>query len=192
MRSRAALLTGAALALGSLGAVTLAAPAGAQTCPSTYAPSPCVTLTLSATIVAPGVAITITGGGFLAFSVIVITFHTAPVTLATVRADANGDFSATVTIPASAAPGSHVIEASGTGANGQPLTLTTPVTVAAVVPVSTSHQATPSQPTSTSGQLPFTGTDLALTTGTGAVLVAAGAAAIVASRRRDQARHGHT
>lgn len=181
MRSRAALLTGAVLALGPLGAVSLPAPAGAQTCPSTYAPSPCVTLTLSATIVAPGVAITITGSGFLAFSVIVITFHTAPVTLATVRADGNGDFSATVTIPASATPGSHVIEASGTGANGQPLTLTTPVTIASAIPVSVPSA---SRPTSTAGQLPFTGANLALTGGTGGVLVLGGAAAIVASRRR--------
>lgn len=197
MRSRATLMMGAALALGSVGAVALPAPAGAQTCPSTYTPSTCVAVTLSASIVAPGGTITITGGGFLAFSIIVITFHTTPVTLATVRADANGNFSVTVTIPASATPGSHFIEASGTGANGQPLTLTTPITIASVVPVSTNNQSTQTQasqsrPTSTTGQLPFTGTDLALTVGTGGVLVVAGAAAIAASRRRDQARLSRT
>lgn len=191
MRSRATLMMGAALALGSLGAVSLPAPAGAQSLATAYTPT-CTNLTVSLTIVTRNVKIVITGCAFRPLSVVIIIFHSAPVTLGTVTTDANGNFTASVTIPASASLGAHVIEASGTGANGQPLVETAPITVVSSAPVNTINQSPQSQPTSTGSQLPFTGADIALTAGTGGLLVVGGAAAIVATRRRDEAKRSRT
>ena len=55
-----------------------------------------------------GMELTITGSGFKPGVIVTITYTTEPVTLATVTADANGVFSAKVTIPPSAG-GNHTI-----------------------------------------------------------------------------------
>jgi len=55
-----------------------------------------------------GMELTITGSGFKPGAIVTITYTTEPVTLATFTADANGTFSAKVTIPPSAG-GNHTI-----------------------------------------------------------------------------------
>ena len=94
-----------------------AAPAGAQV----YPPNRC-SLALSVSAAIPGQTI-ITGSancspGFAAGATVEITLESDPVHLATVTADAEGQFSTPVTIPAGATLGSHSVVATGRGASG--------------------------------------------------------------------------
>jgi len=57
-----------------------------------------------------GMQMTLTGTGFLPNHPVTITYATTPITVATATTDANGDFTATFTIPAST-PGAHTITA---------------------------------------------------------------------------------
>ena len=67
-----------------------------------------------------GMELTITGNGFTPGADVEISYETDPVVLDTVEADANGDFQATVTIPASEA-GEHTITADD-GTNSEQVT----------------------------------------------------------------------
>jgi hypothetical protein len=77
-----------------------------------------------------GQSITVSAQIFQPGTPVSFTLFSAPVVLGTATADANGVATLTATIPAGVAPGTHTIEASGTGANGQPLTVTQSITVA--------------------------------------------------------------
>jgi hypothetical protein len=66
----------------------------------------------------PGQTTTITGRRFAPNSILQANLFSAPVLLATFKSDASGNYSATVTIPADTALGSHQIVVSGPGANG--------------------------------------------------------------------------
>lgn len=75
-------------------------------------------ITLSASTVVQGGDISLTGVGFAAGESVQVWLHSDPVLLATVTADASGVLQATVTIPASAAPGAHEIVVTGLTSNG--------------------------------------------------------------------------
>jgi hypothetical protein len=55
----------------------------------------------------------VTASGFEPGEAIELWLHSAPVRLLTAAADADGDFSATVTIPATTTPGPHSLEVRG-------------------------------------------------------------------------------
>lgn len=95
-----------------------------------YPPAGCA-LAISTTSVAPGHTVTVSGCGLLPGSVVTITLEPSNQVLATVTVDASGAFSATVTIPSNLALGTYSITATGTAADGSPLSQTTSLTVAA-------------------------------------------------------------
>jgi hypothetical protein len=85
--------------------------------------------TLSTSSGPGGTTLTVNAGGFMPGSSAQIIFHSTPVVLASVKADGNGLVSASVTVPASAAPGDHTIEVSGVGADGSPRSVSASFTV---------------------------------------------------------------
>jgi hypothetical protein len=147
-------------ALVVLAFATLAAPAGAQ-----YGPTP--TVTVSDTTPEPGQTITLTGQGCPANETVQILFDGT--VIASTTADANGNWTAQVTIPASATPGTHTLT-SRCGAVVLNVTLTVPAPAAA--------------------PLARTGSDSLPLARTGIALVTIGALALYAarSRRRTSAR----
>jgi LPXTG-motif cell wall-anchored protein len=86
-------------------------------------------VTASDTTPAPGQTITVTASGFQPASTVTFDLFSAPVRLGTAVADANGTATLTATIPAGTPAGQHHIQASGTGANGQPRTVSIAITV---------------------------------------------------------------
>lgn len=134
-----------------------------------YGPNaPAVTTNTSTT--APGGSLQVSGSNFVPNEDITITFHSSPVTLATTTASASGTFSVTVTIPSTAAPGTHTILATGTTGDSASTTLIVTGTGASTATV-------------TSG-LAFTGADIAAVSGVGALALALGGMLILTSRRR--------
>jgi hypothetical protein len=142
-------------ALVVLALATLAAPAGAQ-----YGPTP--TVTVNDTTPEPGQTITVTGQGCPANEVVQLLFDGT--VIGSTTADANGNWSAQVTIPASATPGTHTLT-SRCGAIVLNVTLTVPAAAAA--------------PT-----LTRTGSDSLPLARMGIALVTVGALALYASRTR--------
>jgi alpha-L-fucosidase len=86
-----------------------------QVC-TTVGPTPSV----STSTPTAGGTMTISGDGFAPGASLTIVLHSDPVVLATATADANGAYSATVTIPVETTPGTHQIVVSGLGPDGQP------------------------------------------------------------------------
>jgi hypothetical protein len=101
-----------------------AAAAGAQE----YPPAD-DTVTVSDTTVEPGQPVTLSARVFQSGSTVTFTFFSAPVVLGTATANSSGVATLTATIPSNATPGTHRIEATGTGADGQPLTVVINITV---------------------------------------------------------------
>jgi LPXTG-motif cell wall-anchored protein len=87
------------------------------------------TVTVSDTTVEPGEPITVNAQVYQPSSTVTFTFFSEPVMLGTDTANGSGVASLTATIPANATPGTHRIDATGTGADGQPLTVSVNVTV---------------------------------------------------------------
>ena len=85
-------------------------------------------LTASASVVAAGTPVTLTAQVFLPGTNVVFRIFSDPVTLGTATANSNGVATLTATIPSNFS-GQHTITASGSGANGQPLTVSTTITV---------------------------------------------------------------
>jgi ice-binding like protein len=79
--------------------------------------------------VAPGQPTTISGGGFTPGASLAIRLDNAPGVLTTARADARGDFTATVPIPSSTSAGTHYVVVTGIGINGAARRLTATVQV---------------------------------------------------------------
>src|SRR5258706_194456 len=77
--------------------------------PSTHAAD--VSISLSVYSGPPTTNVTVNGSGFGSSEMVTITFDTAPVGAG--MTDSNGVFSTEITIPNSALPGNHVIEATG-------------------------------------------------------------------------------
>ncbi len=84
-----------------------------------------------------GTSITVTAGGGLQVnssgwqpgSSVTATMYSSPVRLGQVTADATGSFVTQFTVPASAANGSHRLELTGIGADGQPAVVNLAITV---------------------------------------------------------------
>lgn len=87
-------------------------------------------LTVSSTTVAPGSSVTISGEGFAPNGLVVVTIQSAPVELGRGNADAVGDFTATVRVPADFPPGAHTLSATGPAAGGGTQVLSFEVVVA--------------------------------------------------------------
>lgn len=127
------------------------------------------TVTANDTTVAPGDPITLSAQIFQSGATVTFTMFSAPVVLGTATANSSGVATLTTTIPAGTAAGTHTIEATGTGANGQPLTVSMTITVAAAgtgIPV-----------TGSSNTLPMTQIGLG-------VIVVGGLLVLAASKRR--------
>jgi hyaluronoglucosaminidase len=150
------------LALGAVAAVGLAGPAAAQD----YPPGGC-SLGTSASVIAPGGKLTVTGSGFNPGPV-TITFDGAQVAKTT--ADANGAFS--VSFQVNASSGTHTIRAIPADAKCDP-----------------SATITISSAASRSGALAFTGSNSTFPfAGAGVALVLVGSVLTVSMRRRRTAQ----
>ncbi|MGQ0433935.1 MAG: hypothetical protein ACT452_16185 [Microthrixaceae bacterium] len=102
------------------------------------------TLTANDTTVAPGDPITLTAQTYQVGASVTFTMFSAPVVLGSATANSSGVATLTTTIPAGTTSGTHRVEATGTGANGQPLTLVLSITVGpAGMPVTGTANTTP-------------------------------------------------
>lgn len=154
-----------------------AAPAGAQEYPPD-GPSAGV----DDTTVTLGGQLTITGSGWQAGSQVTLTLFSEAQTLGTAQVGQDGTFSTTVTVPSDLRPGRHTLRISGTGEDGQPRTEDITLQVEPAAPPD--DQPPRQQPPA----LATTGVNSWLGAAAGLGLLAAGAGALLAARRR-QARH---
>jgi LPXTG-motif cell wall-anchored protein len=87
------------------------------------------TLTVPSGSVAPGKAVTLTGGGYTPGGTVSIDVFSSPVHLKSVTADGAGAISASVTIPTGLSAGSHSLRATGTAPDGSTVVLSVAFTV---------------------------------------------------------------
>jgi LPXTG-motif cell wall-anchored protein len=121
----------------------------------------------SAAATAPGTQITKILKGFKPGEVVTVVLHSTPTVLGTFTADANGVVTATFTVPAGTAAGSHTLVFEGNqGSYFQE-----------------AFQVAASVQTASSG-LAYTGADVAVPLALGGALVLAGGGALLVSRRR--------
>ena len=152
-----------------LAAVTIPAAAVPATVPTkngdlTLAPS-------SAGAITPGKKLTVSGTGYAPGSMVSVVMYSTPQVLTTVVADASGNFTVEVTVPAGLAAGKHTVVASGVDANGVLRYVTLPITV-----------------TTTGGaMLANTGADVTVPALGGIAVLGLGAGLIVVARRRTNA-----
>ncbi|WP_166533513.1 hypothetical protein [Blastococcus xanthinilyticus] len=118
-----------------------------------------------------GEQLVVIGTGFQPNSQVAIVVYSEPRLLGTATTDANGDFRATVTVPADLAAGRHSLVASGFAPDGTERFLRLDVTVAAA--------SAPGGPT-----LAYTGADIAVPVGAGLATLTAGGALLLVARRR--------
>lgn len=116
-----------------------------------------------------GDEVTLSGGGFAPGALVVVTIESDPVKLGESEADAQGDLTATVVIPADLADGQHTLKATGDSASGGTLVL--------------SQQVTVGEDVTRDGELATTGTGVAVLLSLAGLLLIAGAATVVATRR---------
>ena len=112
-----------------------------------------------------------------------VAIYSTPQVLTTVVADGAGNFTATVTVPAGLAAGSHTLVASGIGSDGALRYVTLPVTVTAAG----SAAITAGSAITAGPRLADTGADVTVPAIAGLAAVALGAGLIVAGRRRSAA-----
>ncbi|MBW3615785.1 MAG: LPXTG cell wall anchor domain-containing protein [Actinobacteria bacterium] len=135
---------------------------------------------VSDTTVTLGQPITISGCCFVGD--VVIDIFSTPQRLGTATADANGTFTATVTVPTDIAPGEHTITATGQNADGSgTLVLRFPITVlgAGAADTDTAGRLT--------GALPRTGAEAFPLAQGGLALILVGAGAVFSVRNRRNA-----
>ena len=125
-----------------------------------------------------GKTMVVSGTGYQPGSTVTVLIYSEPQVLTTVVADASGNFTATVTVPAGLAPGQHTLVASGVDTLGNQRFTTLAVTVSA---------AGTATVTVTVPKLASTGADVGLPLAGGIVALALGGGLIVASRRRSAA-----
>ena len=170
-RLRALLVVAALCALGSI-----ALAAAAQAAPP-YPPRP-PAISVNVTTIAPGGGVTVHGAGFLPGELVSIDI--GGIHLATVRADANGEVTASVTIPAGLS-GNESISMTGLG-SGTTLTVGIDVKTAAA-PNNVANNNIPNN----GGGLPNTGVAVIGIGSVGLVLLVTGAMLMIAGRRRVRA-----
>ena len=142
-----------------------------------YPPGLCKAQT-SASSIAPGHTLTVSGNEFGPGEAVAIDLHSTTTHLATVMASALGAASARVTIPDATTPGAHTITMTGQRTGS---VMTANMTVA---------RADAARPASTAKSgLPFSGSSAAIPLASaGTTMVIGGAVALAAVRRR---RRGH-
>lgn len=171
--------------LGAMLMLALAAsPAAAQYAPTVVSPG----------TITPGGTVTVSGQSCAANEVVKITLapqdgSRPPIVVATVTADASGNYSATFVVPADLPLGTYMVSSScGTGVNAKTLNVVAPTTA-------TTRPGTGAQPGtggntgssgsgSGGGKLVRTGTDLDRMGLAGAGLLVAGGLLLVATKRR--------
>lgn len=132
MRVRA-ILALAVAALAMFFVVPAAGAAPSVVCPP-YPPNTGAALAVSTTNPQPGDSITVTGSHFVPNASVRLELHTSVVVLATVQADANGDFSTTVTLP-DGVTGTHtIVAATGVPTSGNCATPTITITIQGTQP----------------------------------------------------------
>ena len=165
------------LGLPAYGGIGTVAPVDAGlddvTCPAVPAPPVVPSVHASVGSVVAGGSVTLTAVGFLPGETVDVTLHSAPISLGSAKADAEGGLVTTVTIPADVEPGVHSIELVGE---------TSGVEVAVEVEVLPAEGAA-------AGGLPATGSASGELTVAAALLIALGAALVV-RRVADASRSG--
>jgi Ca2+-binding RTX toxin-like protein len=78
---------------------------------------------------AAGTDVVISGGGFLPSAPITLELQSDPIVVGVTKADGNGDFTVTVTIPPDTPAGPHTLVASGQGIDGGPRQVSAALTV---------------------------------------------------------------
>lgn len=157
---------GAVLAVAAVLGLVILAPGAAHAQSAPYAPAGAPVL--SASSPAPGAPLTVSGDGFRVGSQVRVVMFSEPVVLGTDTADAAGQVSADVKIPASFAAGSqHRIELQGVAPTGEFRILSQNVTLAG----------------GSRGTLPLTGAAVVPVLVAGALLLAVGTALVVSGRR---------
>jgi Bacterial Ig domain len=139
-----------------------------------YPPGTAPTLSLSSSTVGPGGSVTSSGNNFVPGSSVTVTLDNGT-TLATLTADANGAFSASITIPAGTAAGDHTLTA--TDATGESATAALTVTAAG---------AGGGAGGGGGGGLANTGVAIASIGGVGLLLLIGGGLMLLAGRRRSK------
>jgi hypothetical protein len=152
-----------------------AATAAAQAAPPSYNGRPS-SVTVSDGVVEPGQTVKTSAQIFTPGATVTFTFFSAPINLGTAVADANGVATLEFKVPTGVEAGTHRIEASGLGANGQPLTVTTTIQVAAA---GAGASGLPTTGSSNSGSL----TQVAV-----GVMVFGGLMVVMANKRRTAAQ----
>lgn len=153
---------------------------GATTTTST----PNAGMAISPTTVDPGGSLIVASDGWQMGTNVTATIHSDPVLLGSRVADVGGEIAATFVVPASVVPGAHHVQLAGTGTDGLPRLLRTPLRVAGV-PASTTA-ANPTASTSgggstSSGTLPAAGSDTWFRLAMALVLFLAGLAVLSTS-----------
>jgi hypothetical protein len=130
-------------------------------------------ITVTPATVAQGGTINVSSSGWAPSSTVTITID-GTTTLGTLVADANGNVAGTFTVPSSVEAGAHQVQASGTGNDGQPLVLSTAISVTAAPPTDTGN----------AGNLPRTGASVAGKVAAACALVLVGLGLVMVARRR--------
>ena len=135
-------------------------------------------VTVEPSSVEAGKTVTVKGTGFAPESTVTITLHSEPVEVGTATTDASGDFTATVTVPATTEAGDHTVVAAS---NTPTVTASAPLTVTAPpAPAEDPSTAPSTQPTAPPAPAPEQGGKGGLArTGTNALILVA--AALVAA-----------
>ncbi|WP_051389449.1 LamG-like jellyroll fold domain-containing protein [Arthrobacter sp. 35W] len=134
---------------------------------------------------APGQTITVSGSGFGPGSTVVFTLHSTPVELGTAVADAQGNVTLTVALPADVAAGEHLIVLTGVDASGAPVEVSIPLTVSASGAVDPAGTQAPAD----SESLSSTGFNGSLLAGALIMMLAGALAVGVNARKRSRRSH---
>ncbi len=140
-------------------------------------------LTVTPGTVAQGATIAVQSSGWAPGAT--VTISVGNVVLGTLVADTAGSVQGSFTIPSTVPVGQQSVTAKGTGNDGNPLTLSTPITVTSGSSSSgSSNSGGRASAGTTSGSLPVTGSRIATFVAVGAVLVLVGLGVVAGSRRR--------
>jgi LPXTG-motif cell wall-anchored protein len=148
---------------------------------------PGVTLVLSSGSVAPGGSVTATASGCQPGSEVTFTLDSG-VVLGTLTADDQGSVSQTVVIPTDFPLGDHTVTGQCVDPTGAVLSVSSTLAVTATGTGGTGGTGTSATPTSNTGTLPTTGSDSTNLLRAGVLLVAAGGAVVLITRKRAQAK----
>ena len=138
----------------------------------------------------PGDDVTITGSGWLPDSTVALTLFSDPISLGTAEVDEFGDFETVVTIPVTTPEGTHTVQISGTGENGQPKVVTASIQISATTADYEDFEFVADEffdDEYFDDELPFNGSNTVTLVVSGGALVLVGLA-LVAIRRRSTSR----